>query len=510
MIKKIFKILLILLLIIILLLGGIFIYLAINLNDSTNNTPEDIKNNPMEIEEVFHKDAYKGLNNNNYKIDFTLNDYELNELFYNIATKVVIPNVTFNGCYVSFLDDGTMHLELNAKVFTFNTRIQGNLYLEDDGSNYCFTLKQGYLGNLEILNNPITKYAVSKMDVSSLENYFKEKEITCEIDKANLCFKFNKDSLIKLILNSTDDEKTKALLNLLTTLLMEHEEIFTLELGKNKKVGFSINYETLLYKESLDGAISYPLNIDSSIKNNVLTSFNQGIATYSNLSSVLTYYINGYNNCTDNVKEDIDNTSLSKTNEGIKQTHSRILSDYITYDYSSLITDIAKGQLNINLTKDNFDSIFGSMEFIGTSIAFTNKSDIAYIEVESLHTLFGDGTFQITLVVSINGNRISIVGDFNELPSQNYKINAKLNSLRIGSLSLNASEQEEVLNYLQVVTSEEEYLSFDAQNKVLTFDLSSTFDDSPIVKQVLTSLTTCELHFEGSSEGGSLKATFSK
>lgn len=510
MIKKLFKILLILLLIIVLLLGGIFIYLAINLNDSTDNTPSEIKNNPKEVVEIFHKDAYKALNNNNYKIDFTLNDYELNELFYNIVTKISIPNVTFTGCYVSFLDDGTMHLELNAKVFTFNSRVQGNLYLEDDGTNYTFTLKQGYLGNLEILNNPITKYAVSKMDVSSLENYFKEKQVTCDIDTSNLCFKFNKDSLIKLILNSTDDEKTKSLLNLLTSLLMEHEEIFTIELGKNKKVGFSINYETLLYKEENDGSITYPLNINSSIKNNLMTSFNQGIATYSNLSSVLTYYINGYDNCSDTVKQDIDKTSLDKKNKGIKTTHSRTLSDYITYDISYLPSDIAQGEIEIELTKENFDSIFTSMEFIGTSIGFTNKSDVAYIEVESLHTLFGDGTFQITLVVNINGNRISIVGDFLENQSANYKISALLSSLRIGSLVLNEKEQKQVMEYLSVVTSEEEYLSFDPENKILTFDLSSTLNSSPILKVILTSLTNCELHFEDNSQGGSLVMTFSK
>ncbi len=509
MIKKIFKILLILLLIIILLLAGVIIYLAINLNDSTDNTPSEIKNNPKEIVEVLHKDSYKALSNDNYKIDFALKDYELNELFYNIVTKISIPNVTFNGCYVSFLDDGTLHLELNAKVFTFNSRVQGNLYLEDDGTNYIFTLKQGYLGNLEILNNPITKYGVSRMDVSSLENYFKEKEITCDIDTSNLSFKFDKDSLIKLIMNSTEDENTKALLNLLTSLLMEHQEIFTIELGKNKKVGFSINYQTLLYNETNDNSITYPLNIDTSIKNNVMTSFTQGIATYSNLSSVLTYYINGYNNCSDSVKKDIDETSLSKTNTGIKQTHSRILSDYINYDISSLPTDLVKGQIQIDLTKESFDSIFSSMEFIGTSIAFTNKTDIAYIEVESLHTFFGNGTFQITLIVNINGNRISVVGSFKETTSSNYKINAELTSLRIGTLVLTSEEQKQVLEYLNLVTSDEEYLSFDAENKILTFDLSSTINSSPIAKEILKTLTSCELHFKENSTGGALNLTFS-
>lgn len=508
MIKKIIKILLIILLIIVLLLGGILIYLAITITDSTNNTPEEIKNNPKEIIEVMHTDAYKAINNDNYKIDFTLSDYELNELIYNIVTKIEIPNVTFSGCYVSFLDEGTIHLELNAKVFTFNSRIQGNLYIEDKDNSYMFTLKQGYLGSLEILNNPITKFAIKNMDVSFLENYFKEKEIDCEINKEDLSFKFSKDSIIKLILNATEDTSTKELISILINILMNHEEIFTVELGKNKKVGFSINYESLVYKEDSDGSITYPLTISQSIKDNVMTSFNQDIATYNNLSSVLTYFINGYNNSTDNVKEDINKTSLPHNNVGIKETHSRDLSSYITYDLNDLPSDIAKGEIKIELTKNNFDSIFGSMDFIGTSLAFTNKTDLAYIEVESLHTTFNDGTFKITLTVNVNGKRISIVGDFKETTSENYTIKACLTSLRIGSLLLDESEQKDILNYLSLVTEDEEYISFDAENKTLEFDLSSTLNSSPIIKTILKTFTTCELHFEGSSNGGALSLNF--
>lgn len=490
---------------------GLVIYVGVSVIDNTNNTITSVKDNNYSTDYLLSRELCLALDETktNNEVSFILDELDMNEMLYSfVAPLNEVANV-FSGAYFEYRDDKKLHLELNVDVGVVQTRLQGTLSIEIKDKNIVFSLNDASIGSLEILNNFIAKSIINSL---TIEESLNELDITCKIDKENLSISFSEDDINNLLKLSLKDDGNFYLYSLIVHLALNNEGLINFFFGEDEKIGFILHTDNLVNSDSQrNGTIEYSLDELENADNKTLIQLDEGVATLQNISSIMNYYVLGYDALNEFDKVNIDETSLAKDEKGIKTVNTLTMVDAVLNKEPQKddILNLLDPRFNITLDEHVFNQVFASMNIIGTSFAFTDQEKISYITIESLTADIIENNLILHLCINFNGKRVYLNFDFDLVSGESLKMNLKVNSLEFGNYVLDDKAAELLLKYLDFVMSDETWFNVTENGLLLDFnEIISSGNEG--FKTILDKMKHNEISLEnGTNDNGYLEIIFS-
>lgn len=463
-----------------------------SLIDNKDKTPIEVKETEYVSEEFMAKKLYQSINNVNEdeEIYADLSDEEINVILYNSLISLNIPEIHFTGAYVKLIEEQKYEFKVSVKASFFPTSLSGKLVLNQDEDNLIFKFEKVKVGKVDLTFNLLKKFVYSKIDTSVIESSISTSGIDCKLDLENLTLSVSKKSLISLVESSLSEEE---IYKVMIETIFSNKELLNYDLGKDNKLGVSINTSSLKYVDTRDGNIKYSLNLQEA-KNKTLNDSN---FSKENASLLFNYYVSGYASLEDSDKEKADELGLNTSEKGVKNTEGVDVGGIIASQFSidKLPEVLFNQSVSVSLSEENFNQLFSTQDIIGKSIVFFYDNDFTYITLESLNIDIENAQARIYVTISINGYRLVINANFDFKENESFFIIGTLKSLYLGSVQIEEKYFVDILTYLNNSINEN-WISFIPSENKMKIDLESFVSDNELVKKMMEYSFSCTSKFE--------------
>lgn len=463
-----------------------------SLIDNKDKTPIEVKETEYVSEEFMAKKLYQSINNVNEdeEIYADLSDEEINVILYNSLISLNIPEIHFTGAYVKLIEEQKYEFKVSVKASFFPTSLSGKLVLNQDEDNLIFKFEEVKVGKVDLTFNLLKKFVYSKIDTSVIESSISTSGIDCKLDFENLTLSVSKKSLISLVESSLSEEE---IYKVMIETIFSNKELLNYDLGKDNKLGVSINTSSLKYVDTRDGNIKYSLNLQEA-KNKTLNDSN---FSKENASLLFNYYVSGYASLEDSDKEKADELGLNTSEKGVKNTEGVDVGGIIASQFSidKLPEVLFNQSVSVSLSEENFNQLFSTQDIIGKSIVFFYDNDFTYITLESLNIDIENAQARIYVTISINGYRLVINANFDFKENESFFIIGTLKSLYLGSVQIEEKYFVDILTYLNNSINEN-WISFIPSENKMKIDLESFVSDNELVKKMMEYSFSCTSKFE--------------
>ncbi len=463
-----------------------------SLIDNKDKTPIEVKETEYVSEEFMAKKLYQSINNVNEdeEIYADLSDEEINVILYNSLISLNIPEIHFTGAYVKLIEEQKYEFKVSVKASFFPTSLSGKLVLNQDEDNLIFKFEEVKVGKVDLTFNLLKKFVYSKIDTSVIESSISTSGIDCKLDLENLTLSVSKKSLISLVESSLSEEE---IYKVMIETIFSNKELLNYDLGKDNKLGVSINTSSLKYVDTRDGNIKYSLNLQEA-KNKTLNDSN---FSKENASLLFNYYVSGYASLEDSDKEKADELGLNTSEKGVKNTEGVDVGGIIASQFSidKLPEVLFNQSVSVSLSEENFNQLFSTQDIIGKSIVLFYDNDFTYITLESLNIDIENAQARIYVTISINGYRLVINANFDFKENESFFIIGTLKSLYLGSVQIEEKYFVDILTYLNNSINEN-WISFIPIENKMKIDLESFVSDNELVKKMMEYSFSCTSKFE--------------
>ena len=488
---------------------GVLLY---NLYDDTNNTPTDIATNNYSTEELINRELTYSFDDSS-DIYFELDEKDLNEILYSLSKKFNHMYFKGLGAYVKFEADGSITVELPIQSYFYKTCIKGKLKITLENDTFIFQIIDAKAGRVDFANSFIHNTITRHLKDDEIENNLKMEGFSCDINLSELTISMTKNQILEYLKTFKEKDNNMALYIVLADFCLKNPDVFEFVLNNNT-FGFIIHTDKICYNDARDGKIINELQLDE-VKTKV-NSLVGAKVNYKNVSAVYNYYIGGYEELDDENKAKIDLLGLSKDEKGIKQTKDssfkEIMNEHLTNAFKDNIFDLGLSKPVISLSENDLNNIFASADFVGNTFAFCSNDNSGYICLESLYCDIKDNFMCISLIVNINGIRLSVKANMSAMPDKGLMLNCSVDSMSLGQIELNDEYVGALLSYLENILAQQNFIKIDSENKIFTITLEDSLNSSePLIAFIISGFTNRDISLVDKSNGnGEVQLILSK
>lgn len=471
------------------------IVFIILIHDDTNNTIEDIKNNNYEATQVYSREMTEAMYTSDDFV-FELDEYELNEVLYSYVKNIDYMMIEGKGVYLTF-EEENIKVEFPISIYGFKTCIKGNLKITEENGTFKFVINDAKIGKVSFVSFYTKMMFLNFINDKKIEEKLSQNGVHMDIDSKELSITMTKENILNTLSDLIKDDEL-SIIPILADLCLDNSELVEFNLNKNNRIGFTIHMQKLLYDETRDDNILYPINLEEA-KESAISKL--GSVNYKNISSYMNYYINGYNSLTDEEKVLLEGVEIDKNKKAITHSTANTIADVIYKQEPTDITSVLSG-FYVSVNEDQFDSIFSSQELIGKTIAFCSDTNVGYITVETLYTEIIDNELGIHLVINVAGKRmvLSIFLGANEQKGLNFECD--VTKLSIGGYELDKKYTASLLEYLKKLLDEEsKWITINSENEKITLNFSEIFLDTPVFSHIINDNTKISLNSKENGNG---------
>jgi len=486
--------------------------------DTSNNSNADINNNPKDITTLINDYAVDALDNtvSTNQIGLHLTENNTNYLLSSIRNMINIPYITISAIYAIYNDDGSVSFEAPILAVGFPSCVKGKIgiTLNDEGSLQIdiYSISIGRLTTTSFILKTLLKIFVNLDDITKS---LKENGIYVTLKENDGTYSaiMNKSQMKETISVLLNVDGIDDLLNAIIETVVGDTELFNLLFNDNGYIGVDVNLVKMTYNGLLSNDLYKGSNNINTVKEQIVTLFNNKDINYENLSVAFDYLVRGYDSLEDNYKEIIDTLSFTsiginnnKEYEGIvsrsKITMLKIILDAISPDISNIVNIIFKGYYDVTISEDNLNDLLNEIAFIGTSFAFIDESSkVANITISSLYSELLDEKLNMYLVVDINGKYINALVKASVVENKDALVSLSVDSLYLGEKEVNQVARTYLLNYLEVALANEEYLSVDSSKNMLLLDLTPYIEQSFFKSLISAGLSKISVTVSSKNDG---------
>lgn len=495
--KRLLKIFLFLISFILVVAIIVCVVLGVMFYDNKDNTPKEIKENDYQVNYLVEREIYQSIKeiNSNHGIALSLDDYALNELLYAIISEINVEGINIKGVYCQENTDQSYLIEIPVKVFGFDSVIRGKIKLEEKENELIIKLENAKIGKFNLTNNFFKKNVFSKINVQEVEDKLLDQGIIAKINFSDFVVSLDIDSCINFLKKQFKGSSLE-LLDVALSTCNENPGLLSILTGENNQLGVYINTEKFKYDQVRDGNLNYPLDLESA-KEKTLNDQN-----YSDqyASELFNYYVSGYEVLTEDQKKVIDSFGLDTSYTGIRNSSTLTMKEIIEEQssYSLLEGIITSGKFSLKISEDNFNELLSTLDIIGSSFVYSFENDFVYVTFEGISMNINKDYFDLSLILSLNGQRIVANVSFDSKSNNDSYINGDLKSLRIGEVTVDEKYLNQVFAYLKEILNEE-WLVIDAENLKIKVDLTGMLTDNQLISFLLRNSFSCTSSF--SSDG---------
>lgn len=504
---KLFKILFGLIGGLILLLLVIATVLVILIYDNSHKINEDIIKADKPVTEVIGSLNYDALDTTNEdKLSYGFTELKMNELLYAITKTVKLDPIEINGFGATYNSDGSVSVYAPAKYSFFTTALVATLDIEDTNTDITLVIKELKLGSLSTswFGNLIDK-AIDEKKVENEINKQTNLDVTVKFKDGALRITIKDETFFNLIKNKINDENS--LFTTLIDVVLENKDLFEIDFDSDKK-GFVINLTKLAtdYNEnySMEKAFieKYGVTVNEKVIDKVQELTKKATINQTEGDAVINFLIRGYDNISSSEQEIINNLDLSElefASQASKENHQGY---FVRDEFELTSADIddkvhaavtpEHGVFDPNLgftvlvTNNELNSVLDKQPFQGKTFAVYNENnEINYIMISKAYLYILDNELRLSVMLNLNGKEITITVTLKTLgPGINYKINASLESIKMGDVVLSGDRAMSVMNYLSTNIEDDGFIGVDTANNVISVDLSDFFNNSDQVANI--------------------------
>lgn len=478
----------------------IVIVLVILFYNGKDVTHYEVVDREYQATEVINNTIYDGLNDvtSTKEAMIVFDEEDLEALLYPMVMTMnnfELP-VEITGADVD-VKDGNYYLEVSVKAAkVVKTVITAQLHFENAGEEFSIQLQKLKLGkvNFAKLSSILSDY----VDEATLESELKNRNINVSIDLETLTISMTYENIKNMIIKNMDDGN-RDLISLLFDVFLTNEELLSLSFGDEDLLGAILHLSNIEYNSSEKGALKYIYNFEA-IKLIVNQLLEDELISLKNSDIVFNYYVRGYKNLKEEEKLVIDELSTVtelgndyKDYKGIINRSDITINNYFIDMFKDLnILNVMELLINgIEINDDTLSLLLQQFEYIGLSYVFYNyEHEINYLVIEQVNMICKDQFLDLLLVINVNGVQVYIEATFdcNDSGSTGLKIKGNVKDINIGNYNLTEEQKGDLLEYLNFVFSNLEWVSINQSDNSMTLDFSNAMSKLISSNSIISSL----------------------
>ena len=474
---KVLKIILIVLasILILVLIGAAA--LLISVQDGTDHTPDAVSGSGDTLEKLISETVTVTLADakDEPDIDLCLDGHEINRFLYTILTGLKnLGFVSFNGAYSVFESDGSLHVELPARLIGAQTCFYATALIEDTGSLLRITLKDAKLGRFDCTSFFIRHFILTDGLGRKLQKSLSEMGLIAKIDMDALTIESTHEDITSMICKLTEKDPNAPLYRVISDLCLSTPELLEIK-TETDFISVVLHTGRMTYDESRDGIIRYPLDIES-VRSRIEES-----EYLSSDAVTLLYngYIKGYSKLSEEDQKIADQMGLKSEMRGIIEADATDITTALIMQKPTLpLAQLAlEGSYSVVIESATASAIIANLPFVGSTIGFTDGKQSAYITLEYMSMDFSENKLRIWGILNINGRRICLdVKGFCE-EATGESIPVTIDSLSFGAHQLKSSYIPDMLAYLKSVLSDQAWIIPIPDRQVIELNVAVILDN---------------------------------
>lgn len=361
-----------------------------------------------------------------------------------------------------------------------------NLGFRKTNDSFIVTFDNIKLGRLGL--TWVGKLIISGMSEEEIEKDLMENGIYAKVKLKERMIILSYDDLEKTITSSIEEDSSE-LISLLFDIFLKKEDLLKVSFGDDDMLGATINVKNAKYDPSIHSELSYEYDFDD-IKNKCKELLINKKITIEELYPTFNFLVRGYNKIEDELKEVVDEIDYSsigiisnKLYQGIISRSDLTLGSYFkdVFKDKSLIETLALMNSGILVSDDFLNGVFQSLEFVGFGYAFNNYSnDVGYLIIEQFLVTCHDEELVLDLVININGYKlvIEVKCSCPDKDEVGLTIKGVITSVLIGNIELTYEERVKLLNYLNSVLGELEWIYTSNSEMAIFMDFSKVLAEA--------------------------------
>lgn len=261
-------------------IGGIS--LVSSLEDHTDNTNPQIIEENISLESLLLYQAVEAMDDvsNTGKIEISLTEYEMNQIFYAVSQEIDIPDVKIRSMYVEFQND-SYKLFIPIEVMNIETLVSCDLALKE--KNHVISIN---LSNIKIgkLNKGAINTALGMVEnaiIKELSNYY----LTTTIQNGEISASISREDLKKAIDEATSEDPLHDIIIVAYNVLMLQTDAVKFNISSPKH--FAITIDLIRFG-------GFKSTTFDSYERDMNQYISSGIVNESNINEVSKCYVNGY------------------------------------------------------------------------------------------------------------------------------------------------------------------------------------------------------------------------
>lgn len=461
------------LVVLVLVAAGIFLLSA---RDSTDHTPQSIRDENLTLEELIHKSAVDALDPapDDLELVVAIDDVTLNRYLF-----AILPNLkglgvlSFRGAYASFTEDGSLHIELPTRVWGVSTCLYATAKIEDIDGTLSVRLGSAKIGRFDCTSFWIRTFILTDGLGRKLEKSLAEMGLTVQIDMSDLFITTTHGSIAEMISSLTRDDPNAALYEVLSRLCLSTPELLEFRTPGNR---FEVVLHTaeMTYDATRDGPFRYPLDMDA-VRTKVEANRALDLQTVTVLYNL---YTKGYSALSDEEKAVADSCGASRLERGVRTASGLSIAESLLKQKpnASLAELVLKQSYSVRIEDQTVDAILANLPFAGSCVAFADGSRTAFICVEGMTAQISENALTLGLCLNLNGRRISLTVEGSCPPGTGESLEVTVTRIRFGSVALDGDYITGVLSYLSGVLATETWIEPKPETGSILLSVSEILD----------------------------------
>ena len=485
---------------------GVVFYL---ITDNDYSEPDYLKDsNAVEfnIEEILSYGLVDTETSN--KIKFSMSEKEINLVLKKATEKLnesFVENATIRSIYINKGEGTKLTFVGYLQASSLSTSLKATLAYELINNELVFDLTEIKIGKIGVTTSLITSIIPSEKINNKVNEALLESGMKFDINSNSAKLSISLNSLKDMLLEELKDSSDYELYHTLISLMLRVDGILD-ETSDDGRVGFDINVSNLSFDETKDLSVPYSINFLDA-KNKVERLLNEGVIEVADASLVSTFLVKGYNKLDDASKDKIkdkDFSSIGITSNILYQGDPVFSSSNKSSVIDIFISQITLPFGGLKLTEGNWNDILLQNDLVGQVFAFVRKEEdsykVSYVAIESCYVDTKDDSFELYLTVSLNGKSIVINFDVDSPEANGLRVDGTIESVRIGSITLNDEEVKALLTYLSVAISEK-WIIIDPNMLEIDIDFTGIFTTNDTLRDFVALISGIKTKFVCSSEG---------
>ena len=507
--KKLIKGILILIGVIILTIIVGAVALVIAVRDTSDRTIPAVREANLDLSAFLHREAVKTLDGADERSDLSLllNEYEMNELLFAIASDTDIPMVRPVGAYAAYGEDGALSVEIPLRVAGIApTCIKGTLKVTYTDQVMALTVANASIGRFDCTSGLIRTFFLNAGNEKRFQKQLEAAGFHGKLDLRSLSLTMTSAEIAQTVSALTEDDPNHLLYALLCDISLNSPDILEFSFGENRLYGVILHADHLAYDPARDGELSYPLDLDSAAANTQALSEN-GL-TRENVYPVFHYYTSGYRTLNDSEKAAVDALGLPENGLGVRTVTPLTMAEVLADQSGSLVASILNRAVTLTVSEQQMNTILAGLNIIGSGAAFYYDGKVAYLALEDIDVVPENRALAVTVVLNVGGKRLCghISADCPD--SDRMALDAEITELRLGEKVMSSERTSLFLQYLDGVLASQNWICADAQTETLTIDLGAVLTEQSEFAALLRFDSTIAMQCRKTAGNGQLQLLF--